>query len=114
MLILSGLVHAKRWPALMVLLCSFVAVAAVQKREIQSASTDRHARAEAWSHAMPHPSFLLAPLPPTFGAYDPANPVNPTHAAGLVKGPHFSPAALGQSGEGWYAPPVIEPPSAGR
>lgn len=108
MLILSGLVHAKRRRALMALLWGFVAVAAVQKLEPEAQAGERHLRASAWVHAMPHPSFMLAPPPPAFGAYDPAN------RGESVKGPHATSAALGLSGEGWYAPPAFEPTRAGR
>jgi len=104
MLILSGLVHAKRRRALIALLWGFIAVAAVQKLEPEAQATERHVRASAWVHGMPHPSFMLAPPPPAFGAYDPANP-KPSG-----QGPHAAPAALGQPGEGWYAHPAITPP----
>lgn len=110
MLILSGLVHAKRRRALMALLWGLIAMAAVQKLEPEAQATERHVRASAWIHAMPHPSFMLAPPPPAFGAYDPANP----GGSESVKGPHATPAAFGQTGEGWYAAPLVESGRAGR
>jgi hypothetical protein len=111
MLILSGLIHAKRRRALMALLWALIAMAAVQKLEPEVQAGERHVRASAWTHAMPHPSFMLAPQPPAFGAYDPANPTNATAS---VKGPHVSPAALGQPGEGWFPHATLEAPTIGR
>jgi hypothetical protein len=104
MLILFGLIHAKRRRALMALLWGILAMAALQKLAPQAASPERHAGAAAWVHALQRVAVGIQPLSDRFEAVSTA-----------VDSDAYAPMAmLGNPGEGWFPYPTQEVPTIGR